>query len=382
MLLFSAMKHAKELVTEALKKADIVVNGSRPQDIHVHNDSWYGRLLSGGSLALGESYMDGWWDAEAVDETISCIVRARLQDTIRPSASLLWLILHAKITNRQSTKRAFIVGEQHYDIGNDLYERMLDPWMQYSCGYWTDGVTNLDEAQEAKLDLIARKLKLEPGMRVLDVGCGWGGLAKYLAEKHGVSVVGLTISKEQATYAKEWTKGLPVEIIIADYRTYVTEPFDRIVSVGMFEHVGYKNYRTYMEHMHRLLKDDGIFLLHTIGGNITHSAGDPWSDRYIFPNGMLPSPTQMGSALEKLFIIEDWHNFGAYYDHTLMAWCKNFESAWAELKGKARYDDRFYRMWKYYLLSFAGAFRARNKTELWQIALTKNGVPGGYKSVR
>ena len=375
------MKRAKELVVEVLKKADIVVNGTRPWDIRIHNDRWYKRLLSEGTIAVGESYMDGWWDCKSIDQAIDKILRAQLHKRFKPGIEILFYLIRARLTNMQNVTKAFEVGEQHYDIGNDLYERMLDPWMQYSCGYWTDNVTNLNEAQETKLDLIARKLKLEPGMRVLDVGCGWGGLAKYLAEKHGVSVVGLTISKEQAVYAKEWTKRLPVEIIVADYRTYTTEPFDRIVSVGMFEHVGHKNYRAYMEHMHRLLKDDGIFLLHTIGRSTTTFATDPWIHKYIFPNGMLPSPTQVGEGMEKLFVMEDWHNFGAHYDRTLMAWYQNFESAWTELKGKDRYNDRFYRMWKYYLLSCAGLFRSRD-AHLWQIVLTKNGVAGGYQSVR
>jgi cyclopropane-fatty-acyl-phospholipid synthase len=253
--------------------------------------------------------------------------------------------------------------------------------MQYSCGYWEHGAKTLAEAQEAKLDLIARKLKLEPGMRVLDVGCGWGGLSKFLAERYKVSVTGITVSVEQAAYAREWLKHSDVSIEVADYRLFDARPFDRIVSVGMFEHVGYKNYRTYMTHMSRLLADDGIFLLHTIGRNEAAYTTDHWIDTYIFPNGVLPSPQQISSSMENIFVLEDWHNFGTHYDTTLMAWYENFKNAWPELKISDKYDERFYRMWEYYLLSCAGAFRAR-VINLWQLVLTKKGMRGGYESVR
>jgi len=171
---------------------------------------------------------------------------------------------------------------------------------------------------------------------------------------------------------------LPIELRLQDYRD-VHETFDHVISLGMFEHVGYKNYRTYMEVASRCLKDDGLFLLHTIGGNMSVTHTDPWIERYIFPNSMLPSLAQIGKAIEKIFVMEDWHNFGADYDKTLMAWFHNFNKHWDTLKGK--HGDRFYRMWKFYLLASAGGFRAR-KNQLWQIVLSKNGVPGGYASIR
>jgi cyclopropane-fatty-acyl-phospholipid synthase len=225
---------------------------------------------------------------------------------------------------------------------------------------------------------VCRKLGLKPGQKVLDIGCGWGSFAKFAAERYGVEVVGLTISKEQAALAREVVAGLPVEIRLQDYR-HVEGKFDAVVSIGMFEHVGHRNYRTYMEAAHRLLKDDGLFLLHTIGGNFSDIDIDPWFDKYIFPNGILPEVKHIGTSTDKLFIIEDWHNFGTDYNKTLMAWWRNFEAAWPELKDK--YSTRFYRMWKYYIHSIAGGFRARD-TQLWQIVLSKEGVPGGYQSVR
>jgi len=286
-------------------------------------------------------------------------------------------MLKAKLINEQTKERSLIVGEQHYDLGNDLYELMLDNYMIYSCGYWKNA-TNLNEAQEAKLDLICRKLRLKPGMTVLDIGCGWGGFAKYAAEHYDVKVTGVTISKEQAKYAQEFCKGLPVTILVKDYRD-VKEAFDRVVSIGMFEHVGYKNYREFMEVSNHCLKDNGLSLLHTIGSNTTVTSGDPWILKYIFPNSMLPSICQIANAFEGLFIMEDWHNFGADYDKTLMAWHERFTKNWDKVKEK--YGERFYRMWNYYLLSCAALFRAR-QAQLWQIVLSKKGVPGGYKSIR
>jgi cyclopropane-fatty-acyl-phospholipid synthase len=254
---------------------------------------------------------------------------------------------------------------------------MLDTRMIYSCGYWAEAET-LEQAQEHKLDLVCRKLGLQPGMRVLDIGCGWGGAARFMAERYQVEVVGCTISAEQARLAREDCRDLSVQILLQDYRT-LSGSFDRIFSIGMFEHVGHKNYRTYMETVARLLKDDGLFLLHSIGSNKTSIVVDPWIERYIFPNGMLPSARQITRASEGLFILEDWHNFGADYDKTLMAWHANFISAWPQLKHA--YDQRFFRMWTYYLLSCAGGFRARDN-QLWQVVFAKNGVPGGYRAIR
>lgn len=379
------MSSSRKIVQDLLKKADIEINGSHPWDIQIHNEKLYSRVLRGGTIALGESYMDGWWEVKELDSFINRALQAKLERKLytKPlfTAFLILYVLRAFVLNLQSLSRAFHIAKAHYDIGNDLYVKMLDPWMQYSCGYWEEGVTNLQEAQEAKLDLIARKLKLKPGMRVLDVGCGWGGLAKYLATHYDVSVCGITVSKEQARLAREWINNPAVEIKVTDYRTLNAKPFDRIVSVGMFEHVGYKNYRIYMQHMCRLLKDDGLFLLHTIGRNVTVYATDPWIHKYIFPNSLLPSPTQVSKSIQKLFILEDWHNFGPDYDKTLIAWYENFNAAWPELRKSEKYDDRFYRMWDFYLRSCAGGFRSR-KFNLWQIVLSKGEIRNGYQSIR
>lgn len=368
---------AKQTIEDLLAHADVRLNGERPWDIRIHDERTYDRVLSQGSLGLGESYMEAWWDSEDLEETVFRLLRADIGSKIRPSLSAAWNYVRAVTLNMQDKAHATEVATVHYDLGNDLYGAMLDPYRQYTCGYFK-GTEDLDTAQEQKMDLICRKLMLKPGERVLDIGCGWGGLAKFMAERYQANVTGVTISKEQAVFAREWTEGLPVEIRLQDYRD-VNEPFDKIVSVGMIEHVGYKNYREMMEVAHRSLKDDGIFLLHTIGGNRSAHANEPWLDRYIFPNSLLPSLVQLAGAFEGLFVMEDLQNFGPYYTKTLRVWHRNVTQAWPVLAGK--YGERFRRMWDYYLLSCAAVFRARH-AQLWQFVLTKHGIIGGYDAPR
>ncbi len=368
---------AERRLQELLERADIEVNGDRPWDPQVHDDRLYRRVWTGGSLALGEAYMDGWWDCEALDQLFYRVLRTRLDREVGRSWRHLWIAVKAFFTNRQSPDRAQEVGEEHYDRGNDLFRHMLDDRMVYSCGYWRRA-DSLDEAQTAKLDLICQKLDLEPGMRVLDIGCGWGSFAEYATQEYGAEVIGITISKEQAEHARDRCEDLPVEIRFQDYRE-VHERFDRIVSIGMFEHVGHKNHRTYMETVRRCLADNGLSMLHTIGNSSSSPVTDPWIDKYIFPNGLLPTARQITEAAEDLFVIEDWHNFGPDYDRTLRAWARNFESSWDTLSD--RYSERFFRMWRYYLYQCAGAFRAR-RNQLWQIVLSPEGVDRRYVSVR
>ncbi len=367
----------KNLVKDILSPAGIAINGNQPWDIQVHNDAFYRRVLRDGSLGLGESYMDGWWDSERLDEFFTRIIPSQPEDKIRKSWKWLMYALVERLRNKGRKSRSFQIGERHYDIGNDLFQNMLDRRMIYSCGYWKEA-GNLKDAQSDKLDLICRKLGIRHGDRVLDIGCGWGGFAIYAAEKYEAHVVGITVSKEQARFAQENCTGLPVEIRVQDYRD-LDETFDHIVSVGMFEHVGWKNYRTYMEVAHRCLREDGLFLLHTIGSKRSNVGIDAWTEKYIFPNSCLPSMKQISTSIENLFVVEDWHNFGTDYDKTLTAWFGNFDASWEALRGK--YGERFYRMWKYYLLSCAAAFRSRD-LQVWQIVLSKNGVSGGYASIR
>ena len=380
------MHPLRQRVTGLMEAAGIHVGGPADTDPAIHDDRFHGRVLREGSLGLGDSYMDGWWSVRSLDGMLYRLMRHDVDKRVHGLRSRLddvrsWLL------NLQAGRRALAVGEQHYDLGNDLFEAMLGKRLVYSCGYWRDA-DDLDAAQEAKLDLVCRKLRLQPGMRVLDIGCGWGEALKFAAERYGVSGVGVTISREQAEYARRLCTGLPVEIRLQDYHDLdgasEDSRFDRIFSIGMFEHVGVKNYRTYMEVAHRCLRDDeatggGLFLLHCIGSNVSVRHTDPWIARHIFPNSMLPSAAQIATATEGLFVTEDWHNFGTDYDRTLQAWRANIEAAWDQLP--PRYDERFRRMWRFYLAASMAAFRAR-RIQLWQLVLSPHGVPGGYLAPR
>ena len=377
-MVFIMHQKCKKITEEILELAGVKINGSNPWDIQIHNDEFYRRAITEGELGIGESYMEGWWDAGKVDELIYKILIAELDKKIRRKFSIPFKLFTTRLFNLQSKRRAFIIGEKHYDLGNELFQNMLDKRMNYSCAYWKDA-GSLDEAQENKLELICRKLCLKPGMRVLDIGCGWGAFGKYASEKYNSEVVGITVSKEQVELGRKLCGGLPVEIRLMDYRD-VNGKYDRIVSVGMIEHVGYKNYKTFFEVANKCLKDDGLFLLHTIGNIKSVKTHNLWTNKYIFPNGMLPSVAQLGKAIENLFVMEDWHNFGIDYDKTLMEWFNNFVTNWDKIKNK--YSERFFRMWKYFLLSSAGSFRSRRRDQLWQIVLSKNGILGGYQSIR
>lgn len=360
------------IATELLDKAGIMINGTRPFDMRIKHPDTLMRILQEGSLGLGESYMDGWWECDRLDVFFDKVLTAKLDQQLPSHLKDILRIARARLFNMQTRHRAWQVGKEHYDLGNDLFNAMLDPNMQYSCAYWKDADT-LADAQVAKLKMICEKLQLKPGMKVLDIGCGWGGLAAYMAKEYGVSVVGVTISKEQQQLAQKRCEGLPVQIMLQDYRD-LNEEFDRIVSVGMFEHVGPKNYRTYFNVVNRCLKKDGLFLLHCIGSNTSGVKADAWISKYIFPNGCLPSIRQIADEAEGHLIMEDWHNFGADYDKTLMAWDENFVRAWDSIKDN--YSPRFYRMFRYYLNACAGAFRARD-IQLWQVLFSHSGLRGG-----
>lgn len=370
---------ARSLVKPLLDRADVRDDGARPWDLVIHDRRFYSRLLAQGSLAFGESYMEGWWDCASIDELVRRVVGAGTDDRL-PDWQQALLGVQGRVLNLQSQLRARRVAEVHYDLGNDFYAAMLGPTMSYSCGYWRDAA-DLDAAQTAKMDLICRKLELARGQRLLDIGCGFGSLARFAAEHYGCECVGITISKEQHAHAVERCAGLPVRILLRDYRDADLSPlgpFDKVVSVGMFEHVGRRNYRNFVEVARRLLRDDGLFLLHTIGND--HEATDPWTNRYIFPHGSLPTSTEVTEAVRGVFVLEDWHTFRADYDRTLMAWLANFERH--IVPGDFKLDARFIRMWRFYLLAYAGAFRAGARNQLWQVVLSPGGVPRGYLSRR
>lgn len=374
---------AEKFIKNFLSEAGIQLNGSRPYDVRICNPKIFQKWMLDPSIIVGEAYMDGWWECDKLDELFfKLFVHYFNKNYFNRWVAALYFLRNSFV-NLQTKMRSKKVAEIHYNLGNDLYKAMLGPTMAYTCGYWKNAHT-LDKAQNDKYDLICRKLYLQPGENLLELGCGWGGFAKYAAENYGCRVVGVNISTEQVRFAKEICAHLPVEICLSDYRdinAYNPQKikFDKVASIGLCEHVGFKNYHKFMKIARENLKDDGLFLLHTIGKNETVHYVDPWIDKYIFPGGILPSTAQLAGAMEGVFVLEDQHNFGADYDKTLMAWHQNFIKSWPDLKD--RYDERFYRMWNYYLLSCAGGFRARNM-QLWQFVLSPKGVLGGYESVR
>ena len=373
----SRWNRAKRVI-DLFQLADVTIGGTRPWDIRLHNDRFYRRVMAGGSLALGESYMDGDWDCDALDQLFDRVISRRLGDALGLTLPLALLVLVSRLQNRQTLRRAKQAADVHYDLPIDIFEATFDKRLTGSCGYWASAA-NLDDAQDAKLDLICRKIGLKPGNSVLDIGCGWGAFMGFAAERYGADCQGVTVSAVQAEYGKKRYAGLKVRPLLQDYRNFSGPKVDHVVSMGMFEHVGAKNYRTYFECARRALKDDGLFLLHTIWENERYPTIDPWQDKYIFPNGDLPSVGEITTAVEGLFVVEDVHNFGTDYDKTLMAWNEKFQSNRREMAG--RHGERFCRMWEYYLLQNAGAFRSRH-ISVGQFVLSPHGVRGGYHSQR
>lgn len=379
-----ASKNSIEIVKKILLSAGIVVNGTRSWDILVNNENFYGVVLANPSIGLGESYMAGWWDCQDLTEFFRRILSADLYKISENKFNLKIIIevLKSKIFNPQSIKRSYQVGLQHYNIGNDFFRDMLGPSLNYSCGYFRNGIKNLQAAQTAKMKLIGDKLKLKPGMKVLDIGCGWGSLMDYLAKNYGVRCYGITVSKEQVSFIKNKLKNPKIKVFLKDYRQFLKntrEKFDRVVSVGMFEHVGSKNYSTFMKSCHQAMKDENsILLLHTIGGSYASKKPDPWINKYIFPNSNLPTSSEIAKAAERIFCLEDWHNFGMYYAKTLSEWRRNFNKHWPKYKDE--FPKNFYRMWSYYLQSCEGAFLAK-QIHLWQVIFTKN-YHDVYQAVR
>jgi cyclopropane-fatty-acyl-phospholipid synthase len=358
----------------ALARAGARLDGQEPWDPQIRHPRALRRIWLQGSRGAGEAYVDGDWDVDALDELYCRILVAHADAGVSTARLHFAPPFALSIGNRQSRRRARAAVVSHYDIGEDLYRAMLGSTMAYSCGYWA-GATTLDGAQHAKFDVICRKLGIRPGHRLLDIGCGWGGLAAYAAERFGAAVTGITLSPGQAAVARQRARGLNVRILEQDYRD-VDGTFDRVVSVGMLEHVGPANYHGYFDAVRRHLAGDGLALVHTIGALTPGHASDAWIERYIFPDSVLPSAAQLTRAFEGLFVLEDWENIGAHYDRTLMAWHRNVEAAWPDLS--TRYSERFRRMWRYYLLTCAAGFRAR-RNQVWQLVLSPAGVPAGYR---
>jgi len=368
--------NSKLLASQILDRAGVEINGSTPWGIQVHNEKLWDRVISQRQLGLAEAYIDGWWDCNAIDVMLTKLLESDVLGQLRPSFALAGHAIKSTVLNRQTKSRAAKNAKHHYNIGNDLYERMLDPEMVYSCGYWKNE-SDLASAQIAKLDLICKKLHLEPGMRILDIGCGWGGFLRHAVKNYGVIGVGISPAENQIKIAKDRQGNLNIEYLQQDYRD-LTGKFDRIVSIGMMEHVGPKNLQTFFNKCIDLLTPNGVMLHHTISSNVSKLVTDPFFDRYIFPGGVLPSLAQIADATENKLAIEDVHNFGPFYDLTLLEWHKNINAKWHEIP---KYDERFKRMWNYYLLSSAAGFRSRH-LQLLQIVFRSHSAHGIYETYR
>lgn len=374
----------ERFVVPTLRRAEIEVGGSRPWDIKIHDRRFFRRVVLEGSLGLGDSYLEGWWDCDDLGTFFHRLIAARSQDQRTTGIPGFVHNLRRKLFNLQGKRRAKQVVNSHYDLPTALFETMLGPSMTYSCAYW-QGTVSLEQAQENKLDLICRKLGVAPGDRILELGCGFGSFARHASRRYGCTVVGVTLSGAQARYARSLCDGLPVEIHQADYRDLQTysdgKPFSRIVSIAMFEAVGRRSFRGFMEVVDRLLQDGGSWLLHTIGDAVCSS--DPWLDKHIFPNGELPSHDQIEDAARSLFSLHDTHEFGSDYALTLAAWETNFRRGWHELRrsNPRVFDGRFFRKWIYYLSCCRGAFLAGD-LYLWQILMAREPAPAQYRPVR
>jgi cyclopropane-fatty-acyl-phospholipid synthase len=375
----------KPLFENLLEGTDVRLGGDRPWDIRVNRDRLYRRALRG-SLGIGEAYIDGDWDCDALDELFRRVLSVNTQKKPLIRAARAWRSFQSRVMNLQTRKRSRAVAEEHYDIDHRMYALFLGPWNQYTCCFF-DGTNDLERAEVIKLEMLCDKLELKPGMRLLDIGCGWGGFAKYAASTRGCEVTGISLSDEQIRYANDYTHGLPVTIRKLDYRDLPDSglaPFDRISIVGMIEHVGYKNYAGLLEIVHQMLKPDGLFLLHTIGNNEHSTVVDPWMEKYIFRNSMAPAMSHLANAAEGRFVVEDWENYGHYYSPTLQAWHDRFNANWdriRSLKTARPFDDRFRRLWNYYLMSSKAAFDVE-QLHLWQIVMTRcNSGRGVYRRV-
>jgi len=378
------MNESERLVRDLLHRADLTLNGPAACDPRVHDPRFFDRVVAGGSLALGESYMDGWWSCEQLDEFFVRLLRSNLEREARLPLRQALAVAAAKVMNLQSPRRAPQVAHVHYDLSTQIFEAFLDPRLVYSCGYWKNAET-LEKAQEDKLELVCRKLGLCAKDRLLDIGCGWGSFLKFAHERYGCESLGVTISGPQAEYARRHCSGLPITILETDYREIHERDhgrFQKIVSIGMFEHVGPRNYRTFLQVVNGVLAEDGLFVLQTIGDNLSSVRCEPWLDKYIFPNGVAPSVQQIGKAMEGLFVMEDWHNFGPDYYRTLMSWSRNLKASYSSLRlDLPAAKDRFYRMWEYFFASFGAAFKARH-LQLWQIVLSKGASRAADPAIR
>lgn len=346
--------------------ADVAINGTRRWDIRVSDDRFFPSVLFQGSLGLGESYLRGWWTCEDLEELFYRLITGGLERISRALPVHMIGRLADRFVNQQTRDKSLRVAERHYNLGNDLFLSFLGAYKNYSCGLY-ESTQTLDEAQVAKMEKICHELDLRPGDRLLDVGGGWGEFARFAATRHGCHVTSINIADEQIAYATEYCGDAPVEIRKCDYRE-ISGRYNKIAVIAMLTHVGYKNYRLFMEVMSRCLEPNGLILIETVGGHVSQTNCEPWTDKYIFPGGMIPSLEQLDRSVEGLFHRTRISEFGLSYVRTLRSWHQNLLAAWPTLRH--RYDDSTRLMFEYFFLSCAGAFRARDLV-YWHVLLSK-----------
>ncbi len=342
----------------------------------------YRSLFFNPELAAGEAYMDGRMSFE--NSTLRDFLTLFSVNRLSLGSYPLQKVLRTVSRGLKRFQQANPIGKaqknvaHHYDIGNDFYRLFLDRGMQYSCAYFTSDDNTLEEAQQNKLRLIASKLDLKPGQKVLDIGCGWGDMALYLGRMADVQVVGVTLSKEQCKLANEKAKALGladrVRFELRDYRD-LTERFDRIVSVGMFEHVGVHHYGEYFAKVNELLTDTGVMLLHSIGHMSPPGTASPWLRKYIFPGAYSPALSEVFTAVEQNSLwVTDLEFLRVHYAKTLAHWVSRFEANRAKVA--EMYDERFCRMWEFYLISCEMMFRTGSQLVFhMQLAKKRDAVP-------
>jgi cyclopropane-fatty-acyl-phospholipid synthase len=367
------IKSEKETVETFLNECEIQIDGANQGDIIVKDDRFYSMCINYGELGFGESYMYGYWDSKNLYETLyNGIKNCHKVSYMNLNSIAFNRYFNNMFYNNQTIDKASADVQAHYNKGNDLYERMLDKTnMQYTCGFFQD-TNDLETAQIQKLNIIAQKLNLKPGEKLLDIGCGWGNLINFMTTNYGVKGIGITISSEQLKFCKEKYKdNKNAEFLLIDYRNIPDDmKFDKIVSVGMFEHVGKKNFEEYFDIVYKHLNDDGLALIHTMGQQskmINATAHSEWIDKYIFPGGEIPDWEDLSKIISKRFFIHDWHNFGKYYARTFEAWYNNINKRWNEIPN---YNEEFRRMWNFYLVSFIVNFDLC-RLLLFQILISK-----------
>ncbi len=344
----------------------------------IKNPDFYDRVVRDGSLGMGESYMEGWWDAEGDDivSAIGIIISNQLEKTIRVSPSLMLSAASTKIFANVSRVRSKSNIQQHYDVGNDFYELFLDENMAYTCGYQKDPNDTIEDMQNQKHERVARKLGLKAGESMVDLGCGFGGMLRYGAKNFGIKGMGVTLSEGQYEWAnkKMQEEGLHdnIRVELKDYRD-MTGTFDHVVSIGLAEHTWQRGYETFIGKISELLKEGGVGLVHTIGvTSPPHETTDAWINRYIFPDGRLPRLEELIEEMRRAGLtVGHVENFKLHYAETLRHWKEKFNKNRATIKAMApEYNEEFLRMWDYYLQVCEAGFRY-GELQLYQILFCK-----------